>query len=151
MLQVIAPSMGHFMTCNLQHCCNRIAGAARLAYSSSTITAIVRRRLTCLVILDGEIKAAPSAMLQVVGFVEQYATAPKTARRRLPGNLVSFQSSWRRRSIGLRPNRLPDVANSMAAIIPPDACGCNLSKSDDRSARRRGNGNSSVETSCRAI
>ena len=90
-------------------------------------------------------------MLQVVGFVEQYATAPKTARRRLPGNLVSFQSSWRRRSIGLRPNRLPDVANSMAAIIPPDACGWILSKSDDGTARRRENGGSGVETSCGAI
>ena len=75
LLQVIAPRMGRFMPFNLQHFCNRIAGAARLAYSSSTITAIVRRRLTCLVILDGEIKAAPSAMLQVVGFVEQYAMA----------------------------------------------------------------------------
>jgi len=26
--------------------------------------------------IEGEIKAAPSAGLQVVGFVEQYATAP---------------------------------------------------------------------------
>ena len=84
--------MGHFMTCNLQHCCNRIAGAARLAYSSSTITAIVRRRLTCLVILDGEIKAAPSAMLQVVGFVEQYATALELDPRRFLGKDVFSQT-----------------------------------------------------------
>jgi hypothetical protein len=71
LLQFIAPRMGHFMTFNSKHGCNRIAGAAHLAYSSPAIPGIVRRRLTYLVILDGKIEAAPSAMLQVVGFVEQ--------------------------------------------------------------------------------
>ena len=46
---------------------------------------------------DGEIKAAPSAGLQVVGFVEQYATAPGDAGRRSLENPVSFQSKQRRR------------------------------------------------------
>ena len=71
--------------------------------------------------------------------------------RRSLENPVSFQCAWRRRSVGLRPNRFPDVANGVAAIIPPDAWGCILAKSNDRSARRRGNGNSSVKTSCGAI
>ena len=92
LLQVIAPHISHFMPFNMQHYCNRIAGAARLTYSSSTIPGIVRRRLTYLVILDCEIKAAPSAMLQVVGFVEQYATALELAARRFVRKGVCSQT-----------------------------------------------------------
>lgn len=44
----------------------------------------VRRRLAYVVILDGKIKAAPSVGLQVVGFVERYATALELTSRRFP-------------------------------------------------------------------
>jgi hypothetical protein len=46
---------------------------------------------------DGEIKAAPSVGRQVVGFVEQFATALKATVRRSSKIFVFFQFSWRRR------------------------------------------------------
>jgi hypothetical protein len=87
----------------------------------------------------------------VVGFVEQYATAPITARRRFLEDYVSFQYAWRRRSVELRANWFSNATNGMAALIPIDPWGCFQSDRYDGSVQRRENGNASVETSCGAI